>query len=364
MSTAPATPTGPSTKKPALRVPPEDAFWKRYSPHSEFELSAAGSVALHILAIGLVALIAWMAIKLGLGGEDRPLPVETVQFSNLGGGGGEKKSRDEGAGGKDATEEPKERGDPTDDKPVTDKTNAKPPIERPTLTPDNARNIQADFQDSRVDEMLRDATQSFASVANLSRDVREKLRENVNPGGGRGGSGRDGGKDVGKDTGDDKGKGAGKATLNQREKRVLRWAMTFNTQNGVDYARQLGGLNAILALPEGQQFRIIRDFSKRPALGEVEDISSINRIYWVDDKPQSVHSIAQALGWPEGTSYFVAFFPAELEERLLQLEMDAAKKQHPGKNVREDDIHETKFRVINAGGRYDVQVTSVSLRRR
>jgi len=361
MSTAPAT---PSTKT-APRVPPEDAFWKRYSPHSEFELSAAGSVAAHILAIGLVALIAWMAIKLGLTSDDKPLPVETVQFSNIGGGGGEKKTRDEGAAGKDASEEPKERGEPSDDKPATDsKPNPKPPLERPTLTPDNARNIQAEFQDPRVDEMLKSATESFTSVAALSKDVREKLRENVNPGGGRGGTGSDGGKDVGKDKGDDKGRGPGKATLNQREKRVLRWAMTFKTQNGIDYAKQLAGLDAILALPEGQQFRIIRDLSKRPALGEVEDIANINRIYWVDDKPQSVQSLGQALGWPPGTSYFVAFFPVELEEKLLRLEMDAAKRQHAGREVREDDIHETKFDVVNNGARYDVVVRSVTLRRK
>src|SRR5689334_1487060 len=62
----PQVPTSPdnqvSTKttpagKPLL-VPPEEQFWKRYSPHHEFPLSSATSVALHIIAIGLLLLVA------------------------------------------------------------------------------------------------------------------------------------------------------------------------------------------------------------------------------------------------------------------------------------------------------------------
>src|SRR5262249_8975439 len=46
----------PTTDKqapgPKLRVPPEEKFWKRYSPHGEAPLSLVGSFALHALAVG------------------------------------------------------------------------------------------------------------------------------------------------------------------------------------------------------------------------------------------------------------------------------------------------------------------------
>jgi hypothetical protein len=331
-----------------LRVPPEDAFWKRYSPHSEFELSAAGSVALHVLAIAFVALIAWMAIKLGLGSESKPLPVDPVIFP--GGGGGPPNARDEGGATRDAAPELSER-----DKPAADgKPEPKPSIERPPLTPDQVRELQIEFGEHRVQH----PTEALDRMKSLSQEVRKVLRESVSPG--RGGTGRDGGRDTGTDKGDDKGKEPGKGKPDPRIERMLRWAMTFDTKNGNDYARQLQGLDAILALPEGEKFRVIRDLKKRPARGEIEDVSKINRIYWVDDKDKSVASLAQEMEWPKGTSYFVAFFPEKLEKRLLELELEFVKKQY-GKDVRETDIYQTKFRVVKSGDKYDVQVVYVEL---
>src|SRR5262249_52592238 len=192
---------------------------------------------------------------------------------------------------------------------------------------------------------------------------RRSLRKNVNPAVGRGGSGRDGGRDTGKDRGQGPGTGEGNATLNQREKRVLRWAMTFNTLNGADYLNQLHGLGAIVPIPlpgGGKRFKIPRVL-KSPAAAREEDISTINRIYWVDDKPQSVNSLCTALREHPVPPYFVAFFPQELEKRLLQLELDEMERRYKKRN--EEDIHETKFDVIRKGGAYDVRVRRVTLRR-
>src|SRR5262249_984472 len=151
----------------------------------------------------------------------------------------------------------------------------------------------------------------------LDKNLREKLfkglgdKANV-PTKGRGGSGIGGGKDKGVGTGDGPGMGAG--NLDARVKRTLRWTLMFNTLNGDDYRRQFAALGAILAIPDRSgEYRVIRDLNKRPATGEIEDVGKINRIFWVDDKPDSVRSLAMALGLNPLPSQIVAFFPVELE---------------------------------------------------
>jgi hypothetical protein len=149
-------------------------------------------------------------------------------------------------------------------------------------------------------------------------------------------------------TGDDK-------RPSERAKRVLRWSMVFSTSNGRDYARQLKELGAYLAIPDPDkpaQFRVVRDLSKRPIWGEVEDVSKIKRIFWIDDKPQSVQSLATALGIRPIPSRIVAFFPEELEQKLLKLE-------HDYRGLAEADVAETRFEVrLTKAGKYEPVVVA------
>src|SRR5262249_37667954 len=112
----------------------------------------------------------------------------------------------------------------------------------------------------------------------------------------------------------------------KREQRQLRWTMIFNTRDGSDYATQLDALGAILAVPtaSGKEFEIIRDLKARPVQGKVEDLESIKRIYWIDDKPDSVAGLARALAIKTIPKLIVAFFPVELENKLAQMERDYA----------------------------------------
>jgi hypothetical protein len=130
--------------------------------------------------------------------------------------------------------------------------------------------------------------------------------------------------------------------------------MRFDTRSGNDYLAQLRGLGAYIAVPkdaEGKDYYLIRDLSQKPAKLLDEDVRELQRIFWIDDKPQSVAAIAQALGLREVPSHFVAFMPKELEEKLFKLELKF-------KGLREDDIFETKFDVVRQGGRYEPRVTS------
>ena len=112
--------------------PPEEQFWKRYSPHHELPLSATGSLTLHGLIIGLLLLAGFIAAILGWNATKHNAPFETVVVS---GGGGDRKGSgfDPGLGQvdpKEAVQDPNKKEEPL------------PPVEPPRpLTVEERKNI-------------------------------------------------------------------------------------------------------------------------------------------------------------------------------------------------------------------------------
>jgi len=373
-------------------VPPEEQFWVRYSPHNEAPLSGVTSFGLHLLAIPLIALIVWVMAKWDDDDKNKEVPVDVVMIDDPtapvdtvarpGGGGGHRKGSDKGPN----------RGSPEEsggsDKSNTDKK-APLPSDPPPLTVAQRKQVVREiFGDEPGTAEVIDSGQVAEALKNLGqldRDVRDKLRKNVNPGAGRGGSGSGGGKDKGTDKGEGGGRGEGTSgTITQRERRMLRWAMTFNTLNGTDYRNQLRALGATVAVPlEGetpgneQRWRIYRDLGN-PSSATEDDISKVKQIYWIDDKPESVRALCTALQVRYLPARFVAFFPPALEKKLLQIELEKLPRLHPrakldllkrqlkqrGIVIRADEdlIQETKFDVVRAGGSYTVVVRDVILR--
>src|SRR5690242_12037927 len=78
--------TSATTNKPA-KAPPNERFWKKYSPHYELPISSATSVVMHALVLTLLVLGGVIAAKLGLGGDHTLPPAEPIIIS---GGGGNK----------------------------------------------------------------------------------------------------------------------------------------------------------------------------------------------------------------------------------------------------------------------------------
>ena len=106
----------------------------------------------------------------------------------------------------------------------------------------------------------------------------------------------------------------------------------------------------------------MRDLSARPAPLLDEDISKIQRIYWIDDKPQSVRDVLNVLGirLPKLPSHFVAFMPEELEQKLYDKEKNYLKKRYPRRS--EDSITETKFRINFRAGHYEPEVMGLKVK--
>jgi hypothetical protein len=338
-------PAAPAKAQPN-QGPGEESVWKRYSPHGELPLSGAGSFALHALVVGFLILASFLGLWFVK--PSRNLPVESVRL-DLGGGGGSRTGEGLDKPGIGHGPEAVAQGQ---DNPQQGNKEEAPP--RPDLTPAEVKDLSLQFDNETV-RRIQQGPDSMKAFARLNDNVRRKLADGLNPGKGRGGSGSGGGKGTGVGTGEGGGRGEGKQNLSRREKRLLRWTMRFNTQTGGDYVRQLRGLGAILAIPvkegKGQppEYRIVRDLSSRPAKLLNEDIAKINRIFWIDDNPRSVMEVMAVLQVRGRPSHFIAFMPIELEQKLFDLE-------RAYKGLAEDDILETKFRIVESGGQFRPEV--------
>jgi hypothetical protein len=320
-----------------LFLPPEERFWKRYSPHNEFSVSGATSVALHALAIGLLILIFWMLWRPSLPAADLPLmepvaiapdraPVVGPQRRPGGNPDGDgllkeavPNQAEEDAG---SDVESKVLEDPPD-----------PPVRIPDVK-DGSRPI---------------AQGNTAATLKELKERAERVLGNRQGQPGKGGKGKD------KDGGPG---GKGEVEARQRQ-RQLRWRILFNQNNaGEDYLDKLRALNAILLAPEYKldakgkrvvddqgrprlRYRlVIRDLTQSPAKPKPEAVRKIEGIFWIDDNADSVTSLAKALGIP-APPLFACFFSSEVERALRKLE----KGKFAGDELA---IEETRFRVVEA----------------
>lgn len=367
MSTSPPAPTqAAATTGGKATAPPEEQFWERYSPHNEAPLSGVSSTVIHLLIIGLIVLVVWVQSFLKLDEVHKSLPVEPIRYDG-GGGGGAKGGGAPGDGNGIGQEFP---GDGDISPEDVNHQNKAPAPEHQKLAPAEASKTVEVFG-KEGEALAQRPTTGSRAITDLGQGAREKLRRNV--GGGKGGSGSGGGRDTGRDKGEGGGTGDGKG-LTDREKRQLRWAMTFNTRNGTDYLNQLKSLKAVIAIPIDENagtYRLIEDLGN-PQNAPQKDVSGLDRIFWIDDKPESVAAIFQVLGHPK-QRFFVAFFPQDLEKRMERLELAFTEQKYRHRDV--NKIHETKFEAFPTGKKgtdsagkafeeYDVKVTAVYLKQK
>lgn len=353
------TPPPPSTTaaRPAKAplVPPEERFWQRYSPHHEFPLSSLLSLLAHA---AVAAVLVWVVGRALFGSEKtRPIPMDTIVIA---GGGGNPEGIGDAPGNGAPPQAHREAVETSDkhEKAPTEAVKDKPKVDTEALTAP----VEADplkLPEFANDRVLNSGNSSLAGLSKLSQDTQRKMLEGLAVAGkGQGGPGSGGGKGAGKGKGTGDLEGEGKGRISVRQKRLLRWTMKFDIHhagdartNGEEYARQLEALGAILAIPDPRGgYQVVRDLRRRPVHGKIEDLAKINRIFWVDDKPETVGPLCYALGVRPVPPHIVAFFPEELEAELLDKEL-----KYQGRS--EDQIKETVFRVVRlGGGRYVPEV--------
>jgi hypothetical protein len=309
--------------------PPDDRLWKRYSPHHELPVSGISSLFVHILVCGLLVLAGIVVAKMGTGGGAGP-SLDVVALSGESESGVAATSSHD-----DRVKEPRHELVPpapvkeANPAPNIRESTPEPPkpnaFHLPTINP--RQGAEADAA-SRLRELGEEAHKKLLVAPS------KQLATGPPGGGGK--------------TGPGDGTGPPGARIKtEREQRQLRWTMTFSTKDGNDYLQQLKSLGAILAYegPNGE-YLVIRDLGKRPAIGKAEPLP--NQIYWIDDRPESVQSLASALGIP-AVKKIVALFPEDLEKEMLRKELAYAGRK-------EGAILETRFKVVRTSRGYEPRV--------
>jgi hypothetical protein len=294
-------------------------FWERYSPNGELPWSSAMSLGvftiLLLLPIVLIAPFAQRdptppAVDVLYVGEDQNAPL----------GDGEEFDAEVAMG----TTEP----EPADELPAEVTVDEVAKIEEEELPPPEV--APAD----QGEEVIEQTAVAQSALDRLSQ-ARSQLDSNLNQGAPEGG--RAGG-------------GGGTGTTG-RGARVARWVLHFDTESSHHYLAQLDGLGAEIAFPAvGNRWQYFVNVGSPQRRSEIRDLGGESRLYWVDEKPQSIGGVAQVLGIPM-PPFMIVFLPVRLEDRMLEMELAY-------KNLAEDQILRTDFHVIQRGASYDVRVTS------
>ena len=321
---SPKTNHAAKTAEKAPLMPPDEKFWQRYSPRYEFPVSFGSSWVIHFLVAGFLILCAFKLIT-----TDSAIEVDDLI---VGGGGGNPNGEPGGTGRgamKEAIDQSEDRlpmpGKAASAEKLRDVEKSKKPLVK---VESSGRLIEDDL-------VLGKKLSSVGEVARKRMDAIQQAAADK----GEGGTGKGGGKGKGTGTGEGDTFGPGKGKINKRVQRQLRWTLIFNIHDPEDYARQLRALGAILAIPgPNDTFLVIDDVLKRPVTPTPRDVKELNRMYWIDDRKDSIAPLARTLGLSETPPYFYAFFPPELEKELLKKELEY-------RRLPEDRIEETRFRV-------------------
>lgn len=329
----------PMKTAPSAQQPPEERFWVKYSPNHEAPVSGVSSIVLHLAGLGFLFLFGYYLVHSSTAND--PLSVAAIQIE--GGGGGDP----DGVGDKKGTEKPQ------------DISHGNPDV-KPSKGPDTPVDQPEPITVAKIDPIdfvpkddhgraVSASTEAIKGLEKLDKKVREDLFNSVKPHG-KGGSGSGGGKGNGKGPGEGDSEGPGSGKVSARQKRIMRWTLVFETRTGEDYRQQLKYFGAIIATPTREQgkFIVYRSLTKGET-GKVDDLKEMNRIFWVDSRPDSVATLAMAMGIRPYPKEFIAFFPVEVEEKMLKLEQDFHRK-------REEDIVETRFVVKQRGRDYIIEV--------
>jgi hypothetical protein len=303
---------------------PDKKLWKYYSPHHELPFSSISSLALHvavfaILIVGGILASRWNRSDASIG---LPISVMNDPSDNI----------------------PRPPDSPPASEPIQPREDVGPGLSpRPGVLPAGERLDQPSaaapplpsVPPASKDRLIEGAKDATTTLSNLSDRVSDAIRRR-SPAGSK--DGTPGGTGV----------PGGPAAI--QIERAHRWQVNFTVAGPEDHLRQFAGLGAILAVPDADgRYHVYRELSRRPLVGRVEDISKIDRIWFIDAKAETVTAIARLLGMPGQPAKLIAFFPQKLEQEMATLESDS----YPGRNKTNEKI---VFQVVRRGEGYRVKL--------
>jgi hypothetical protein len=336
-----ATPSATANNAPATKTPkpPDERFWQKYSPRVEFPLSTVASIALHIVVFGLFVIYIAKLIRFD---EKTAVPIRPMAVLADASDGGEG-APGSGGGQREAVDE----------------TN---PMDPRPFVPDIKLEEAKPFIASWAPELANDpeTVKVVTQMPNFDklRKLNDEIGKRPSPGDAGGNAG---GNQPGTGKSGDKGPGdGGQGDPNSAFRRSLRWTLVFNAPGGgADYLNQIAAMRGtvVIRLPQAGKAIAFRDPSA-PKAGEPFDLTTLQgKVYFIDERPDTVADVARTLGLDFVPREFIAVFPDDVVRDL-----DAKERSYRNRNP--DDIIETKYKVIVRDGKYIVTVIDQRARRR
>lgn len=360
-----------TTEKTALSrtgqplMPPDERFWKRYSPHYELPLAGATSFFIHGIAIGILA-VGGLAFLFRGGAEATPPPQMDVLMAEAGAGFGGL-GGDPGLPGLPGAPSKTEQGPQ-----VADNSNERPdpssdPVsELPTIPEIPLDLPSSDSLPDPAESSLQDALNKLKQEAEkygkplpskpaVSAKAGPGTKAGGTPGGqnGQGGSGGDG-------KGKGPGKGPGGVGRKATDQEIKAWRWRFDLAGTPkEHADKLDRAGLIIAIPEPGAGRpdpekgpylLASDLKRRPIpLAKIDLAKYQDSVKWYNSKPDSVRGLIEELKLPFVPPFVVLLLPKDRETKMAAEERRFAQQNRldPAK------VQETTFDFRLQNGMYE-----------
>lgn len=326
-------------------VPPDEKFWQRYSRHHEFPLSGVGSVVLHGLVIGVLALGYMLLTQARQGESHRPVSMDVVQLeggTGLEGGSGGPATK--ASPNKEGTEDVHGSQKPDPNNAELPKDNPKLPSipEPPLILPQGPSAFEIDV--TSLKEMAREADRLVQEAMKREAD---RVATKGSPGDGKNAGG--GGAGQGSKSGPGAGSGGMGRKLTRAEVHARRWDFNlFGTPK--EHADKLVAAGVILVVPSPRGFLAVRDLKRRPVQLVPQDMERYkDAVYWINNVPGSVAGLADELRLGFRPAFVVMLLPTSREQEIADAE--AAYAAARGRDL--NSIQQTFFDFRFRGGKFE-----------
>jgi hypothetical protein len=366
----------PTTRNGKPLLPPDERFWKRYSPHFELPLASATSLFLHGLAIGILA-IGGIAFLFSGGVEASRPPQMDIVLVDGGVGFGDPGGAPAGEPGfpGDPGKQELFPGTPGPSEPANQGTDSGfedlPPLPQASLDlrpSDMATDPESSTLLDTLNKINEDASKRSQTAPSASGPAKTGTAKKSGSSGtgnpkGVGGANGPGGIGTGKKPGPGRG-GDGGIGRKATEAEVKAWRWRFDLSGGPrEHADKLEKAGVIVAIPDPKAgnmdpkvapLLVIADLKLRPVkLRPAAANEFADAVKWFNTRPESVQGLAQELRLQQlrmpQPPYIVLLLPKERENKMAAEEARYA-QQH-GNNVA--TLRETLFDFRLQNGVYE-----------
>ena len=317
-------------------LPPDQTFWKRYSPRHECPIAASASTLLHLVALGGVVLAGLAMSWRWYGERSQPPAMSVVYVDGLPGDG-----RPEGGGGDRSAKVAGTENIADPQTPQTPQTSVpEPKTPAPLILPKSSS--AADNTDIGVTPMPPSTTDNKAFAAKLEAELAKAAanaaKTNATGESGRGpGAGGGIGTGEGTGTGSKKGPGDGSggngmpATTKAVRARILANRWRFESGGSPrDRIAKLAAFGMTLGFTDfAGNLYILEDLKSRPSRFRLDSFDRYKEtvIWGLRKNNPDVPGLARELLLPATASDIVLLLPADREQQMADEEMRYSKEK-------------------------------------